>query len=150
MAEQLSLEALQAQLQAYLNCAALCQALHKHTKDPYVKEALSPLVEDLQTSLATLAGHLRRLGYPPGDHEADREGRAVIREALTTRSLREQLLAVRHCLAQLVARYDSQLAPAPAGQATPDWLLSLSQEAHRMLKAWDQHLYEMKASSPPK
>jgi hypothetical protein len=150
VAEQLPLGALQAQLQAYLNCAALCQALHRHTKDPYVKEALAPMVEDLQASLATLAGHLRRLGYPPGGHEPDRQGRAVMREALTTRSLREQLLAVRHCLAKLVARYDSQLAPAQAGQAAPDWLLSLSQEAHRLLQAWDQHMYEMKASTPPK
>jgi hypothetical protein len=149
VAEQLLMGALQAQLQAYLNCAALCQALHRQTKDPYVKEALGPLVEDLQASLATLAGHLRRLGYPPGSHEPDRQGMAVVRDALATRSLREQLLAVRCCLAELVARYEAQLASAQDGQTAPDWLVSLSQEAHRLLRAWDQHMYEMKAGPLP-
>ena len=146
MVEHVPVEALQAQLQAYLNCTELCRALHRQTDDPYVKEALEPLIEGLQASLATLAGRVRHLGYPPGGYEADRQGMAVIRNALATRSLREQLLAVRRCLAALVAWYDSHLAPT---QAVPDWLISLSEEAHTLLRAWDQHMYEMKASGPP-
>lgn len=149
MVEQVLVESLQAQLQGYLNCTELCRALHRHTKDPYVREALGPLIEGLQASLATLAGHVRRLGYPPGGYEPDRQGMAVIHKALATRSLREQLLTVRRCLANLVAWYDGQLAPTQAGQATPEWFTSLSEEARRLLRAWDQHMYEMKASGPP-
>jgi hypothetical protein len=145
VAEQLLMGALQAQLQAYLNCTELCRALHGQIRDPHVKEALGLLIEDLQASLATLAGHLRRLGYPPGGHEPDRQGLATIRDALATRSLREQLLVVHNCLAKLVAWHDGEMAFLQPGQATPDWLVSLSKEAHRMLQAWEQHMHEMKA-----
>jgi hypothetical protein len=148
--EQVPVEALQAQLQASLNCTELCRALHRQTKDPYVKEALEPLIEGLQASLATLAGHVRQLGYPPVGYEPDRSGMAVIRKAVATRSLREQLLAVRRCLADLVAWYDSHLALTQADEVTSGSLISLSEEANSLLRAWDQHMYEMKASGPPK
>ena len=146
MAEPSS-EELQALLQAYLNCLELCRAFKKRTDDPYVRDALSSLIADLQEPLATLASHLRQQGVAPGAFELDRQGKARIREILGTRSLREQLLAVRRCLADLVAWYTGHFPAAKTGQIPLDWLGSLSAQAHRMLDKWDQHMVEMKVTN---
>jgi len=150
--DELSVEDVRSQLQAYLNCLELCRVLQKQTDKPDVKEALDSLMDDLQELLASLAGHLRRGGVAPGGLQLDREGEARIREVVGTRSLRDQLLLVRGCLADLVAFFD-KLAPAdqagaPADQADPsafDWLAPLSAQTQRMLDGWDQHMREMKA-----
>ena len=144
MAEPSS-EELQALLQAYLNCLELCRAFKKRTDDPYVRDALGSLIDDLHEPLAVLASHLRRQGIAPGTLELDRQGKARIREMLGTRSLREQLLAVRRCLADLVAWYTGHLPAAKPDQRPPDWIGSLSAQAQRMLDKWDQHMVEMKA-----
>ena len=85
------------------------------------------------------------IGFAPGALELDRQGKAKIREILGTRSLREQLLAVRRCLADLVAWHTAHAAAAKTGRLPPDWLESLSAQAQRMLDRWDQHMVEMKA-----
>jgi hypothetical protein len=139
------IEALQTLLQAYLNCLELCRAFEKQTHDPYVKESLGLLMDGLQESLASLAGHLRRQGLAPGTYELDRHGKAKIRGVLAMRSLREQLLAVRRELADLAAWYDVHVPAGQTNQATRDWLESLSSQARRMLEGWDQHMHEMKA-----
>ena len=138
-------EELQALLQAYLNCLELCRAFKKRTDDPHVREALGSLIDDLQEPLATLTSHLRRQGIAPGAFELDRQGKAGIREVLGTRSLREQLLAVRRCLADLVTWYTVHLPAARTDQLPSDWLGSLSAQAQQMLDNWDQHMVEMKA-----
>jgi hypothetical protein len=150
--DEFSVEDVRPQLQAYLNCLELCRALQKQTDKPDVREALDSLIDDLQELVASLAGHLRRGGVAPGGLQLDREGEARIREVLETRSLREQLLLVRGCLADLVAFFDklppAWSAGAPADQADPsavDWLATLSAQTQRMLDGWDQHMREMKA-----
>ncbi len=140
------IEALQTLLQTYLNCLELCRALEKQTDDPYVKESLGLLVEGLQESLASLANHLRRRGLAPGAYELDGQGMAKIRDVLAARSLREQLLAVRHDLADLAAWYEAHAPADHADQAARDWFETLSARARRMLEGWDQHMDEMKAS----
>ena len=171
--DELSVEDVRPQLQAYLNCLELCRVLQKQTDKPDVKEALDSLMDDLQELVASLAGHLRRGGVAPGGLQLDREGEARIREVLGTRSLRDQLLIVRRCLVDLVAFFD-KLPPAnqagtptdqvgapadqagaptdqvgaPADQAGPDvldWLAPLSTQTRHMLEGWDQHMREMKA-----
>lgn len=135
----------QAQLQAYLNCLELCQALGRQTSDPDVRQALALLTDDLQESLTSLASHLRHGGVAPGLYEVDRRGQARIREVLGMRALHSQLRAIRHSLAELVAWY---AAHPPTDQAVPsshDWLITLSAQAQRMLDNWDQHMREMKA-----
>jgi hypothetical protein len=139
------IEASQTLLQAYLNCLELCRALEKQTNDPYVKESLALLIDGLQESLASLASYLRRQGLAPGAYELDHPGMAKIRDVLATRSLREQLLAVRRDLADLAAWYDTHGPAEHADQATGDWLESLSAQARRLLEGWDQHMHEMKA-----
>ncbi|MEJ2558232.1 MAG: hypothetical protein P8186_18865 [Anaerolineae bacterium] len=139
------IEALRTLLQAYVNCLELGRALEKQTHDPYVKESLGLLMDGLQESLASLAGHLRRQGLAPGTYELDRQGKAKIRGVLATRSLREQLLAVRRDLADLAAWYDVHVPPEQTDQATRNWLESLSSQARRMLEGWEQHMHEMKA-----
>lgn len=139
------IEALQTLLQAYLNCLELCRALEKQTHDPYVKESLGLLMDGLQESLASLAGHLRRQGLAPGTYELDHHGKAKAQGVLATRSLREQLLAVRRDLADLAAWYDVHVPAEQTDQATRDWFASLSSQARRMLEGWDQHMQEMKA-----
>ena len=138
---ELSVEDLGTQLQAYLNCLELCRVLQKQTDDPDVREALGSLIDDLQDLVATLAGHLRRRGVAPGTYQLNGEGKARIREVLGTCSLPEQLLAVRRCLADLVACYDKH---PPTDQDDPS--ASLSAQAQRMLEEWDQHMREMKAA----
>jgi len=142
---ELALEALQAQLQAYLNCLELCQVFRKQTDDPYVREALGRLIEELQESLAAIAGQLRRRGVAPGGYEVDGTGQARIQDVLAMRSLHSQLLAVRGSLVQLVAGYTASppFANADAtNSAGPD---PLAAQARRMLDGWDQHMREMKA-----
>lgn len=135
-----SLNELQGLLQTYLNCVELCRVFGKQTRDPYVKEALDGLIDDLQDSLASLSGHLRRLGGAPGAYEVDRQGKARIRDVLNTRSLYDQMLAVRDSLVELVAWYTSRDA-----QTSPDWLLSLSEEAQRMAGEWNRQMDEITA-----
>ena len=143
--DELSVEDVQAQLQAYLNFLELCRALHKQTHEPGMRESLDSLIDDSQELVASLAGYLRRGGVPPGALQLDREGKARIREVLGTRSLRDQLLVVRRCLADLVAFFD-KLPPADqADPSTLDWLAPLSAQTQRMLEGWDQHMHEMKA-----
>lgn len=135
---ELSVEDLQAQLQAYLNCLELCRALITQTDEPGVRENLAPLIEDLQEHLATLAGHLRRRGVPAGGLELDRRGAARIREVLAMRSQPGQLLVVRECLADLRAWY-------VAHQGGEDWLASLAAQAQEMIEGWDEGMREVKA-----
>ena len=143
--EELQTEELQTLSQAYLNCLELCRAFKKQTDDPYVRDALGSLIDDLHEPLAVLASHLRRQGIAPGTLELDRQGKARIREILGTRSLREKLLSIRRCLADLVAWYTAHFSAARTDQLPPDWLGSLSAQAQRMLDKWDQHMLEMKA-----
>lgn len=140
-----SIKELQADLQAYLNCLELCRAFEKQTSDPYVRESLNVLIDDLQESLAVLARHLRQAGIAPGARELDRRGRARVMEVLAMRPLREQLLAVRNELADLVARHDTYVLSDSTDAVTHELLESLSAGARRMLEGWDQHLHEMKA-----
>jgi hypothetical protein len=142
---EISIEGLQTLLQAYLNCLELCRALEKQTNDPYVKESLALLIDGLQESLASLASYLRRQGLAPGAYELNRQGMAKIRDVLATRSLREQLFAVRRDLTELAAWYDTHVPADHADQATRDWLGSLSAQARRMREGWDQHMDEMRA-----
>jgi hypothetical protein len=139
------IEDLEARMQAYLNCLELCRALHRQTDDHHVKEALAPVIDDLQTSLATLASHLRQWGAAPGTFRLDRQGKARIREMLGMRSLSEQMFAIRDCLADLVAWYAEH---PPADQTDPtirDWLVPLSTHTQHVLEWWDQQMREMKA-----
>jgi hypothetical protein len=138
-------DALQSQLQGYLNCVELCRALHRQTKDPYLKKALELLVEELQESLSSLAGHLRRLGAAPGGRELDSAGMARIQQVLSIRALYDQMLVVRQCLVDLVEWYESYLPPLQAGQGSCEWLISISEEARRILKEWDRQMGEMVA-----
>ncbi len=143
---EISVEDMRTQLQAYLNCLELCRVLHKQTDEPGVRQSLDSLIDNLQELVASLASHLRRRGVAPGTYQLDGEGKARIREVLGTRSLRDQLLVVRRCLADLVAFYDKH---APADQADPsalDWPASLSAQTQRILEEWDQHLRELKAA----
>jgi len=144
--DELFIEDMRTQLQAYLNCLELCRALHKQTDEPSVRQALDSPIDDLQELVVSLASHLRQRGVAPGAYQLDREGKARIREMLGTRSLRDQLFIVRRCLADLVAFYDKH---APADQADPsafDWPASLSAQTQRILEEWDQHLRELKAT----
>jgi len=152
--DELTVEDLQTQLQAYLNCLELCRVLHKQTDEPSVRRSLDSLIDDLQELVASLASHLRQRGVAPGTYELDGEGKARIREVLGTRSLRDQLLVVRRCLADLVAFFDklppADQAGAPADQTDPgalDWPASLSAQTQRVLEKWDQHLRELKAAA---
>ena len=148
--DELFIEDMRTQLQAYLNCLELCRALHKQTDEPSVRQALDSPIDDLQELVVSLASHLRRQGGAPGAYQLDGEGKARIREMLGTRSLRDQLFIVRRCLADLVADmvafYDTY---PPADQADPsafDWPASLSAQTQRILEEWDQHLRELKAT----
>ena len=143
---ELPIEGLDARLQAYLNCLELCRALHSQTDDLNVKKALDPVIDELQTSLATLASHLRQWGAAPGAFQVDRQGKTQIREMLGTRSLSEQMFAIRDCLADLAAWYAEH---PPADQTDPtirDWLVPLSTRTQHMLERWDQQMREMKAA----
>ena len=145
MREERLVDTLKSQLQGYLNCVELCRALHRQTRDPYLKKALEPVVEDLQDSLSSLAGHTRRLGAAPGGRELDHEGMARIQEVLSIRALYDQMVVVRHCLVDLAQRYEEYLYPLQAGQDSDDWLISLSEEARRILKEWERQMDEMAA-----
>ena len=145
MGEERLADTLQSQLQGYLNCVELCRALHRQTRDPYLKKALEPLVEALQESLSSLAGHMRRLGAAPGGRELDSAGMARIQQVLSLRALYDQMLAVRHCLVELVERYEAYLPLLQAGQGGYEWLISISEEAQRILKEWDRQMGEMAA-----
>jgi hypothetical protein len=113
---QASIKDLGALLQAHLNCRELCLALHRQTDEFSAREALKPLIDELQESLATLASHLRRQGGVPGTYDVDARGKAIIRDMLGTRSLPDQLRIIRACLADLVAWYAEY---PPADQADP-------------------------------
>lgn len=144
--DELTVDDMRTQLQAYLNCLELCRVLHKQTDEPSVRRSLDSLIDDLQELVAALAGRLRREGVAPGIYQLDGEGKARIREMLGTRSLRDQLLIVRRCLADVVASYHEL---APADQADPDaphGPASLSAQAQRILEEWDQHLRELKVA----
>jgi len=136
---ELTVEDLQARLQAYLNCLELCRALHTQTDEPGVGENLAPLIDGLQEHLMALAGHLRRRGVPPGAFGLDRQGAARIRDMLAMRSQPGQLAVVRECLADLLAWY-------AAHQGGEDWLASLSAQAQEMIEGWDQGMREVKAT----
>jgi hypothetical protein len=137
---------LEVQLQASLNCLEMCRAFHKQTKDPDVKATLEPLMDDLQDSLASMAGQLRARGVATGTFQLDDRGQARVREVLGARSLSDQLLAVRECLAGLVVWYDDHSSADQAHPGADDWLVSLSAQAHSLLERWDRHLKEMKAA----
>ena len=142
---ELPIEDLDARMQACLNCLELCRALHRQTDDHHVKEALNPLIDDLQTSLATLASHLRQWGAAPGTLQLDRQGTTRIREMVGMRSLSEQMFAIRDCLADLVAWYAEHPPADETDSSARDWLASLSARAQQMLEWWDRQMHEMKA-----
>jgi hypothetical protein len=131
---------LQDQLQAYVNCLELCRALYKPVKKPYARRALASLIEDLQDSMLTLSGLLRQRGAAPGALEVDRRGEATMCDALATRSLAEQLLAVRQSLAGLVAWYAQHVPLAEDDPAARDVLSSLSHAAQGMLAEWNRQV----------
>ena len=133
-------------LQAHLNCRELCQALHKQTDEFSAREALDPLIDELQESLASLASHLRLQGGVPGTYDLDVRGKAIIRDMLGTRSLPDQLRIVRACLADLVAWYAEYPPADQADPSTRDCLASLSAQSQRMLEQWDQQMREIKAA----
>jgi hypothetical protein len=135
-----------ARMQACLNCLGLCRALHKQTDDRYVKDALDPVIDGLQTSLVTLASHLRQRGWAPGTFQLDRRGKTRTREMLRMRSLSEQMFAIRGCLADLVAWDMEHQASDDSDSGTADWLASLSADTRQMLEWWDRQMHEMKAA----
>lgn len=142
---ELPINELQAHLQAHVFCFELCRALKKATDDLHMQEALGSLIDDLQLSLATLARQLRHQGGVPGAYELASRDKARIREAAATRSLPEQLLAVRRVLADLVALYAAHQSSPQNGLTENDWLVSISAQANRLLANWDKHMLEMKA-----
>jgi hypothetical protein len=143
---ELAVTDLEVQLQAYLNCLELCRAFQKLNDDPYVKEALEALIDDLQACLADLARHLRQRGVAPGTFQLDGRGKTRIREIRETRSLAEQMATVRGCLADLVARYGKHPVIDQTDPTLPAWFVSLSAQARHMLEKWDRHMLDMKAA----
>ena len=135
----------QAHLQAYLNCLELCQAFRRQVDDAHVQQALDALLDEGRDVLASLAGCLRQQGAAPGALELDRQGKASIRELLALRALRDQLLAVRRSLADLVAWHEAHL-PGGADLATEDLLASSLAQTRHMVDQWDQHMAEMGAA----
>jgi hypothetical protein len=140
-----SVNEIQAHLHVHVHCFELCRAIKKATDDPHTQEALGALIDDLQSSLTTLARYSRRQGDVPGAFELAGREKAQIRAAAATRSLPEQLLAVRRVLADLVALYAAHPPSPRNGLAEDDWLVSLSARANRFLADWDNHMREMKA-----
>ncbi len=138
-------EAWQAHLQAYLNCLELCQAFSKHVDDEHVRQALEALLDEGRDALASLAGCVRQQGGAPGALELDRRGKAAIRELLALRALRDQLLMVRSCLADLVTWHASHL-PDDADPAMKDLLAPPLAQTRHMLDRWDQHMADMGAA----
>jgi hypothetical protein len=144
--DELPVEDVRTQLQAYLNCLELCRVFQKQTDDRNVRRSLDSLIDDLQELVASLAGHLRRRGVAPGTFQLDGEGKARIREVLGTSSLHDQLLVVRRCLADLLAFFDRHPPANQAGPSALDWLVPLSAQTRRMSEGWDRHMREMKAA----
>ncbi len=143
---ELTVEDVELQLQASLNCLELCRAFQKQTDDPYVREALEALIDELQARLAAMARHLRQQGMAPGTFQLDGRGKTQIRRILRTRSLAEQMSTVRDCLAGLVAWYGEHSLPDQADPTLHAWFVSLSAQARHMLEEWDRHMRDMKAA----
>ena len=143
---ELAVEDLEVQLQACLNCLELCRAFQKQTDDPYVREALEALIDELQACLAAIARHLRQGRVAPGTFQLDGRGKANIRGILRTRSLAEQMSIVRDCLADLVAWYGEHALPKQADPTLHAWLASLSAQVRHTLQEWDRHMRDMKAA----
>ena len=66
---------------------------------------------------------------------------------LALRALRDQLLAVRRSLADLVAWHEAHL-PGGADLDTEDLLVSSLAQTRHMVDQWDQHMAEMGAAKP--
>ena len=143
---ELTVEDVEVQLQASLNCLELCRAFQKQTDDPNVREALGALIDELQAFLAAMARHLRQQGMAPGTYQLDGRGKTQIRRILGTRSLAEQMSTVRDCLAGLVAWYGGHSLPEQADPTLHSWLASLWAQARHMLEEWDRHMRDMKAA----
>jgi len=120
---------------------AVYRTYRRTIDSPYVKSALSFVIEDTQESIARIASRLRQLDHPPSPQIFD-----APRQPYPRQRLDKQLRFVRASLQAQLEWYNTQTKKLLADADTQATLVALAEQTRMRLERWDNLMDEMKVS----
>ncbi len=133
-------------LKAQLERLVMLREYHRNIDDPYVKSALSFVIEDTQEAIARVSSRLRQLGTISSTQISAEATEKLLHQSRRRRTLSDRLVFVWRGLKYQVDWYDTQikgLIKDPDSQAI---FVALAEQARLRLNRWENLMDEMKVS----
>ena len=146
MGQQTSITILTQHLRAQLERLVMLREYHRNINDPYVKSALSFVIEDTQEAIALVSSRLRRLGAVSSSQISDETTEKLLWQSRSRRALADKIIFVWRGLKHQTEWYDSEiknLIDDPDSQAI---MVALAEQARVRLERWENLMAEMKVS----
>lgn len=133
-------------LKAQLERLIMLREYHRNINDPYVKPALSFVIDDTQEAIARVSSRLRQLGAVATSQISEETTQKLLRQSRSRRALADKIIFVWHGLKHQTDWYTAQtrqLIDDPDSQAI---LVALAEQARMRLERWETLMKEMKVS----
>lgn len=133
-------------LKAQLERLIMLREYHRNIDDPYVKSALSFVIEDTQEAVAHVSSRLRQLGTVATSQLSEEITQKLLRQSRSRRALGDKIIFVWRGLNHQLEWYEAQtkhLIGDPDSQAI---LVALAEQARVRLERWENLMEEMKVS----
>jgi hypothetical protein len=141
--EQPSLLILKKHLQHQLEWLEIAEEYKRKIDDPYVKSALTFVIEDTQEAIARVSSRLRQLGLSTGEMKEEVEYKRLY-QARSRRYLADQLKFIWQGLKHQLQWYTNEVKSLQGDSDSQALFVSLTEQNRVRLERWERLLSEMK------
>lgn len=141
-----SATALNAHLKELGEQLVVLRQFQQTTDKPYIKSALSFVIEDTQEAIAKTASRLRQLGQKPANQMPSDAAVAKLVRTHNQQTLGDKLQSVWQALKQRLDWYATQVKNLKDDADTQAILVALAEQARVRLERWENLMDEMKVS----
>ncbi len=134
-------------IKTQLERLVMLREYHKNIKDPYVKSALSFVIEDTHEAIARVSSRLRQLGAVSVNQISAEPDQKLLHQSRSRRALGDKLIFVWRGLKYQNKWYEDQIKSLINDPDSQAILVALFEQARVRLERWENLMDEMKV--PP-
>ena len=134
-------------LKTQLERLVMLREYQRNIDDPYVKSALSFVIEDTQEAIARISSRLRQLGAISTHQISAEATEKLFRQSRSRRALADKIIFVWRGLKHQVEWYDTHLKNLIRDPDSQAILVALAEQARLRLERWENLMDEMKVST---
>lgn len=142
----LSIDTMRAHQKAQLERLAVLRECQRIANDPYVKSALSFVIEDTQEAIARVSSRMRQIGAVSHSQISHEVSEKLLRQFRSRRYLADQLRFVHLGLAHQLKWYENHIKDLVDDADTQAIFVALAEQARVRLERWENLMDELKVS----